>query len=482
MPEIIAFIWHNISRSACALVKRIDIMRKIFLLFLLLALTIAGWAQEENTVVLINRAVGPGFTINRGGFEEYVEVDESSQVAYALKQGDIVNVENGTFLEVLCLPSNATLYVAELSSFSVVKLGADGKVKIALYYGRIRASVKAGGSKGSLEITGPQANALTDSSDFGYDFVYSSDGKLLNQIYCIQGTVTVAERLVDESKKVDKVQTEIKAKEMVAITGFFASGQYEKKFFEEDILQYWKENNIEERLKKLAAVDSSGKKETVVEKAREEHEEKTVDELLDRMEEPDEEDEAAENKPAQADGKGLHFALDLGFELDFIIYGPELDTGGLFDFMRMAGMDWLVDILNFIFKSRFVTYLDGALMFNEFIGIGLETGLSYNTLMINDITIHFFGIPGYLFVRSNLGIFYIQIFGGVFVVGTVVDDDFDNMEVDMVFDAGLRVGLNLGGFTLYTSGIVTAADFDGFFDGTCDIRIGVGMKFNLGKF
>jgi len=268
---------------------------------------------------------------------------------------------------------------------------------------------------------------------------------------------------------------------MVAITGFFASGQYEKKFFEEDILQYWKENNIEARLKKLAAVDTE-KREPVVEKAREEHGEKTLDEMLDRKEESDEEGETSEAKEEQGEGKGLHFALDLGFELAFFIYGPELDTGGLFDFMRMAGMDWLVDILNFIFKSRVVTFVDGALMFNEFIGVGLETGLSYNTLMINDITIHFFGIPGYIFVRGNVGIFYTQLFGGVFVVGSVVEDDFNNMIVDMVFDVGLRVGLNLGGFTLYASGIFSAPDFDSFFDGTCDIRIGIGMKFNLANF
>ena len=98
-------------------------------------------------------------------------------------------------------------------------------------------------------------------------------------------------------------------------------------------------------------------------------------------------------------------------------------------FMRMAGMDWLVDILNFIFKSRVVTFVDGALMFKEFIGVGLETGLSYSTLMINDIMIHYFGIPGYLFVRGNVGIFYTQLFGGLFIVGSVVGDDFNNMEV-----------------------------------------------------
>ncbi|MBN1798364.1 MAG: hypothetical protein JW822_07290 [Spirochaetales bacterium] len=456
-------------------------MKKIYMLLLLLGMVVSIWAQEGNTVVLINRAVGPGFTINRGGTEEYIKVGDSSTRAYTLEQGDIVNVDNGTFLELVCLPSNATLYVAELSSFSVIKLGADGAVQIALYYGRIRASVQAGGSKNALEVVGPEASALTDSSDFGYDFVYSSDGKLLNQIYCIQGKVTVAERLVDESKKQDRVKTDIKAKEMVAITGFFASGQYVKKFFEEDILQYWKENNIEARLKKLAAVDTE-KREPVVEKAREEHGDKTLDEMLDRREEPEEEAESSAAGDEQGEGKGLHFALDFGVELAFIIAGPELDTGGLFEFMRMAGMDWLVDILNFMFKSRVVAFVDGALMFNEFIGIGLETGLSYNTLMVNDVTYHFFGIPGYLFVRGNLGIFYIQLYGGVFIVGTVMEDNFNNMTTDMIYDVGLRFGLNLGGMTLYASGIFSSPDVDGFFDGSCDIRIGVGMKFNLANF
>jgi hypothetical protein len=461
--------------------KRICTMKKICVLFFLLGLTVSVWAQDESSVVLINRAVGPGFTINRGGTEQYIEIGDSSTKAYTLKQGDIVNVDNGTFLEIVCLPSNATIIVAELSSFSVVKLSADGAVQIALYYGRIKASVQTGVSKNALEIVGPEASALTDTSDFGYDFVYSSDGKLLNQIYCIQGKVTVAERLVDETKKQNRVKTDIKAKEMVAITGFFASGQYVKKFFEEDILQYWKENDIEARLKKLAAVDTE-KREPVVEKAREEHGEKTLDEMLDRREEPEEEGEGSEAKEPQGEGKGLHFALDFGFELAFIIAGPEVDTGGLFEFMRMAGMDWLVDILNFIFKSRVVAFVDGALMFNEFIGVGLETGLSYNTLIVNDVTYHFFGVPGYLFVRGNVGIFYIQLYGGVFIVGTVMEDDFNNMATDMVYDVGLRLGLNLGGMTIYASGIFSAPDFDSFFDGSSDIRIGFGMKFNLANF
>jgi hypothetical protein len=465
-------------------------MRRIILLLLLAGAAVALNAQDQGAVVLINKAVGSGFNINRSGLEEHVNVGGNTDMGYRLEQGDIVNVEAGTFLELLCLPSNARVYVAELSSFSVTKLGTDGTVGLSLYYGRMRASVAGAGGANGLVIAGPEANALAESSDFGYDYVFGTDGKLLDRIYCVQGGLVVAQRLVDESGGGQGVKADLKTREMVLISGSFAAGQYEKKFFEDDILKYWKENNVEQRLKTLAAVDGNKKSEPVVQKAREENADKTIDELLDRKEEEKQTEEPAGNKEAgqeqagnqQAGGGGLHFNLDLGFELALLMYGPEADTGGLFDFMRMAGMDWLVDFLNFVFKSRVVTFVDGTLMFNGFIGVGLETGLGYNTLMVGDTTIHFFGIPGYVFVRGNIGLFYAQLFGGVYITGMVVDDNFNNMDVSVGLDCGLRLGVNLGGMTLYTSGILSAPDFDGFFNGSYDFRWGFGLKFNLANF
>ncbi len=465
-------------------------MRKLILLLFLAGLSITLYAQDQSAVVLIDKAAGSGFNINRNGVEEYVKVGDKTDIGYRLEQGDIINVESGTFLELLCLPVNARVYVAELSSFSVAELGSDGTVGLSLYYGRMRATVDGAGTANGLVINGPEAKALANSSDFGYDYVFGSDGRLLNRIYCVQGGVTVAERLAEEGGENQGVKADLKAREMVLISGSFTAGQYEKKYFDDDILKYWKENNIEQRLKTLAAADSATKSEPVVQKAREESAEKTIDELLDRKEEKEEAPEEANDQEAgqeqagnrQDEGGGLHFSLDLGFEIALLMYGPELDTGGLFDFMRLVGMDWLVDFLNFVFKSRAVTFLDGALMFNDFIGIGLETGLGYNTLMVNNITIHFFGIPGYVFVRGNIGLFYAQLFGGVYITGMVVDDDFNNMDVSIGLDCGLRLGLNLGGMTLYTSGIISAPDFDGFFNGSYDIRWGFGAKFNLAKF
>ncbi len=470
-------------------------MKRIVLLLIIIGIGIGAYAQNGAGVVLINKAVGPGFSINRDGKQEYIPVGGNSNIGYRLQQGDIVNVEGGTFLELLCLPSNALIYVAELSSFSVARVGANGTIRIALYYGRIKANINDSGSKSGIEISGPEANALTDSSEFGYDFVYNKDGKLLNRIYCIRGNLTVAENLSDDKNKSLGRTASLKAKEMVAITGVFAEGQFEKKFFEDDILQYWKENNVEARLKSLAAVDANGKSEPVVKKAREENSEQTLDKLLNREEESKEKEgaegtdktaKAAEGreKPAQdqGNGKGMHFALDLGIEVAFLVYGTELDTGGLFDFMRMAGMDWLVDMLNFIFKARAVTYLDGTLMFNDFIGVGIETGLGYNTLMVGNTTYHFFGIPAYLFVRSNISILYLQLFGGVNFVGTVEEGNFGSMQVNTELDVGLRAGINLGGMALYATAILSSPDFDGFFNNSFDFRIGAGLKFNLGNF
>jgi hypothetical protein len=466
--------------------RRIHSIKMICLLFLFLGLTMAAWSEEEQGTVIINRAVGPGFTVNRGGVEEYIEVGKNNQVSYRLKQGDIVNVEARTFLEVICLPSNTTINVAELTSFSLVAIDSSGNAKIALYYGRMKASIPGKGDKGNLQIIGPQAMALTKASDFGYDFIYSSDGKLMNQIYCVQGNVEVFPRQIEEKPNKEAPKTSLQAKEMVTISGFFADGEYEKKFFEEDILQYWKENNVEERLKKLASVGSD---EEVVAKAREEStekkeagKEKTIDEMLDRKEEEGKEGKEKPKEEAQPQGKGLHFVLDFGLDFSFLLYTTNPPSGGLFDFLKFAGMDWLVDFLNFLFKVRGGMYVDGVLMLNDNIGFGLESGLSYNYLIVDTTTFHFFSIPAFLLVRFNAGALYTQWYGGLYIQGVVEEDNFGSMSISSVFDTGVRLGLNMGGFTMYLSTGISFPDFNQLFAGRFDWRAGIGFKFNLANF
>jgi hypothetical protein len=152
-----------------------------------------GGAESQDVFGVILYADGEEITIFRHGTLLTYDVLYDDIIGMPLLEGDLVQTENGTFVEVQLLPSRSTLKIAENTSFQINSIAQNGGGDFDLLYGRVRAKVAQLGATDPFQIRGRQAVAGVRGTDFGFDYVVER-GSFTNpvtQVYCFEGSVEV---------------------------------------------------------------------------------------------------------------------------------------------------------------------------------------------------------------------------------------------------------------------------------------------------
>jgi len=163
---------------------------------LLLLLPHFSFAQsQERPFAVIVYAEGDRITLYRDGALNQYDVLLDSVVGLPLFEGDLVQTDPGTYLELQTVPAGTLLKVAENTTFQLSTLGEEsGQGRVQLTYGRIRAKVQKVTGTAPFAIYGRGVVAGVRGTDFGYDFVAERSGATVpvTQVYCFEGAVEVS--------------------------------------------------------------------------------------------------------------------------------------------------------------------------------------------------------------------------------------------------------------------------------------------------
>ncbi len=143
----------------------------------------------------ITFAEGSSFMLIRDNVSVVWKVSDSKVFGMEIKPGDIINTAGSTFLELSVYPIQATVQIAENTSYCVAADGSGKKSSGELYYGRVRAKVAKLSGASSFRISSPSLVAGVRGTDFGCDVIVSRDAKkpVLNRVFCFEGSVSVTE-------------------------------------------------------------------------------------------------------------------------------------------------------------------------------------------------------------------------------------------------------------------------------------------------
>jgi hypothetical protein len=153
----------------------------------------------------ITFAEGTSFTLIRNNVSSVWKTSDAKVFGMEIKPGDIINTAGSTFLELLIAPIQATVQIAENTSYKVSADDSSGqKSSGELYYGRVRAKVAKLSGSSSFRISSPSLVAGVRGTDFGCDVIAQRDAKtpVLNRVFCFEGSVSVSETVGAESKNV----------------------------------------------------------------------------------------------------------------------------------------------------------------------------------------------------------------------------------------------------------------------------------------
>jgi len=182
---------HTMGYGRCC---RAGIRLAAYLLLLLIPLF--SFAQsEERPFAVVVYAEGDRITLYRDGVLAQYDVLLDSVVGLPLFQGDLVQTDPGTYLELQTVPAGTLLKVAENTTFQLSALGEEsGQGRVQLTYGRIRAKVQKVTGSAPFAIYGRGVVAGVRGTDFGYDLVAERGGATVpvTQVYCFEGAVEVS--------------------------------------------------------------------------------------------------------------------------------------------------------------------------------------------------------------------------------------------------------------------------------------------------
>ena len=180
------------SRRACT----------VLWVVVVLVLGLSSVYAQDNTgndpFGVIIYAEGTEVGIFRGDELATYDVVFDPVVGMEVMEGDLIQTDDGTFLEIQLFPSRDVVSVAENTTFQVERIGTSGG-SFTLNYGRLRARVQRVTGTTPFEIRGSEAVAGVRGTDFGYDFVATRDevGAPVTQVYVFEGSVLVAEAGAD---------------------------------------------------------------------------------------------------------------------------------------------------------------------------------------------------------------------------------------------------------------------------------------------
>ncbi len=168
-------------------------------LLVLWSLLLVPLAAEEGGTAdkafgLIIYAQGKEVSIFRKG--EYIsyDLDNVDVTGLPLLAGDMIQTDNGTFVEIQLHPTKSVLKIAENTTFTVTNLETSGGGGFDLAYGRVRAKVDKLTGRDPFSIRGRGAVAGVRGTDFGFDFIAEKEPVGLaasTKVYCFEGSVAV---------------------------------------------------------------------------------------------------------------------------------------------------------------------------------------------------------------------------------------------------------------------------------------------------
>lgn len=165
-------------------------------LFIILALLTGPLATAQTTsgpFAVVLHASGSELGIFRSGEIHTYDLRRQNVVGLPILEGDLIQTERSTFIEVQLFPSRTILKIAENTSFQVQTFGTDGNTSFQLLYGRVRAQVDRVSADDSFQIRGRTAVAGVRGTDFGFDYVVQQGNITdpITQVYCFEGSVEV---------------------------------------------------------------------------------------------------------------------------------------------------------------------------------------------------------------------------------------------------------------------------------------------------
>ena len=149
-------------------------------------------ALESQPFGVVLFAQGRGFTVFRGGEILTFSARTQEVLGTPLFQGDLIQTERETFLEIQILPGRDLIKISENTSFQIRSLLQDQGTSLELIYGRVRASVEPNAPR-SFEIRGRSAVAGVRGTDFGFDYLVPTvaGSQPVTQVYAFEGSVSV---------------------------------------------------------------------------------------------------------------------------------------------------------------------------------------------------------------------------------------------------------------------------------------------------
>jgi hypothetical protein len=502
----------------------------------------------EEVKPLIIYAEGKGFTLIRDNKAEYIDFLKQKPVGLELKTGDRVNVEARTSIELQLFPTMTVIRVSESSSFVIKAIRASGSCDIDVIFGRLRTKIDEKKAAATFLINNVDITSDAVGTDFGYDAIFTSEKVLEYSIYCFQGALAVSRSTFGMTGSGTPKVIRVLAQEMVRVTDAGNGGiELAKTQQGTDVKSFWQKNDIispplktsdtDTALKETAATDiattpntsntlnkdsafpahvdntegaigareklsalnqrdadvnpdfSKGNEKVAAtttspetEKKDAVKEEPAKDATTAAKDETKKETppETADTTPQKAGPPVVTVQMDMGFKIDYLsLNWPIPANPSIPDMEFITG---LFDIINHL-QLGFV--LDFNVMFWDIIGIGVESGLRYNTLLTvglalppTIVMLHYFWIPILIDIRFTLGPLFIQPYGGILLaVNTESGALAFNSAIS--YEAGAKAGLRLGNLVIFGEISWMSDSMSTIFSPTAQLQFGGGLLFKI---
>lgn len=168
---------------------------------ILIAVSIAIPAQtSSDPYAFVIYAEGYNMSVYRNDELTTYDVLVDDVIGMPLLPGDLVQTDDGTFVEMQVMPSRTVVKIAENTTFEIEQIGGAGGGTFNMSYGRLRARVERITQDERFEIRGFSAVAGVRGTDFGYDMVVerAASAEMQTKVYVFDGEVEVTENAASQ--------------------------------------------------------------------------------------------------------------------------------------------------------------------------------------------------------------------------------------------------------------------------------------------
>lgn len=188
----------------------VDLRRLATICIVFFALTLSLYAQNAPYAFVIY-ADGYNISVYRNDELLTYDVLVDDVIGMPLLQGDLVQTDPDTFVELQVMPSRTVVKVAENTTFEIESLGGNGGGTFDMSYGRVRARVERLTNNETFQVRGSSAVAGVRGTDFGYDMVIEREAaeELRTRVYVFEGEVAVTGRDESGADDPDSAESEV---------------------------------------------------------------------------------------------------------------------------------------------------------------------------------------------------------------------------------------------------------------------------------